>query len=194
MAAIELYKQDGTTAGIYYCSECRIVHRDKEQADWCHGERVCACGKKITQGYFQKTCNDCQWAEVCEKGRLKEAERFEKARKITEDQYDGDMVYLDDKYYESVLDAIDEYDVGTEPEYVWACKDVGVPRASSDSIVEHCLDNMWEDADSSDLNGLEELDAAIAAFNEANKGISVWYPDYTTAILVNPDNGRTENV
>ena len=186
--AIELYKkkEDGTMepCGIYYCSECRIVHRTKDEAEWCHGERLCACGKKITQGYYQRQCGDCDHKEWKEKERKREAERFEKATKITETEYKGEHVFHDDKYYDSVDDAIDEYLEGQEPEYVWACKDRGIPKASSENILDHILENMWEDADTSDLNGVEQLDEAIAAFNEANKSISIWWPDYSTAILV----------
>jgi hypothetical protein len=36
--AIELYKQDGSTAGIFYCSECRVVYRTKdERRNWRRG-------------------------------------------------------------------------------------------------------------------------------------------------------------
>ena len=79
---------------------------------------------------------------------------------------------------------VDQFLEGQEPEYVWACKDVGVRKVSTDWIYENLLDGMWEDADEGDLNGREELEAAIAAFNKANESISVYEPDYTTAILV----------
>jgi hypothetical protein len=94
------------------------------------------------------------------------------------------MVYDNDKFYTEIEDAIDPYLPGQEPEYVWACTDVGVPRATTESLYENLIENMWEDADVSDLNGVEELEAAMTAFNEANKGIHVYQTDYTTAILV----------
>jgi len=46
------------------------------------------------------------------------------------------------------------------------------------------LDNMWDDADTSDLNGVEELEAALKAFNEANESVQMWEVDYSTAIMV----------
>ena len=33
MSAIELHKADGTTAGIFYCSQCRIVRNTQEETD-----------------------------------------------------------------------------------------------------------------------------------------------------------------
>lgn len=180
--AIELYKKDGATAGIYYCSECRAVFKTEPEAKNCHGERLCGCGEPITERYRSK-CSACQAKDWREEEVEREDDRFEKAKKIPADQYDGEMVYANDKYYESVDDALDGYLEGQEPEYVWACKNVGVQRADLEDITEHIVENMWEDADSSDLNGLDELQTALDAFNEANRSIRVWGPDYSTAIL-----------
>lgn len=181
--AIELYKKDGSAAGIFYCSECRVVFKTKEEAGNCHGERHCECGKLIDDK-FRSSCPECTSKVWAERETAKEMERFENAHKLSASEYEGDMVYVGEKFYESVEDAIDQYLEGQEPEYVWACRNVGVPIASSDGIVESLVENMWEDADSSDLNGLDELDEAIGKFNEANKSIRVFHPDYTTAILL----------
>ena len=184
MAAIELYKEDGKAAGVFFCSDCRAVFADKEQAENCHGERICSCGNKIEQRY-RHLCSDCDRREWKEKERIKEAERFEKAAKVPAAEYKGGMVYgPDEKYYEEIEDAIDQYLEGQEPEYVWACKDIGVIKATTESLYENMLENMWEDADVHDLNGLDELESAVVAFNEANKNISVWQPDYTTAVII----------
>ena len=45
---------------------------------------------------------------------------------------------------------------------------------------------MWEDAAVDDLNGVDELQTAVDAFNEANKSVTVWMVDCSTAILVEP--------
>jgi len=180
--AIELYKQDGTATGIFYCSECRAIFPNQEQAQGCHGERICGCGGKIERYYGECfACRDKRWKEEQD---VKERERFEKAYKVSYADYKGGMIYHGDHYFDD-LEALEDhlFDLPL-PEYVWACKDVGVPKANSDSIVENLLENMWEDADHNDLNGLEALDAAIEAFNAANESINVWQPDYSTAILL----------
>ena len=184
MAAIELYKADGNTAGIFYCSECRIVHPNREQAEWCHGERVCACGKKVTQGHYRRQCDECYTADWKEKERQKEAGRFEAATKIPESDYAGSHIFHNDHYYESVEEAIDGYIEGQEPEYVWACKAKRLPLIDLGDVTCNLLDNMWEDAEIDDLYGVEELDAALKAFNEANAKLEMYEPDYSTAILV----------
>lgn len=184
--AVELYRQDGTATGVFYCSECRAVFPNQEQASTCHRDRFCACGAKVERRFYAK-CNACDHKEWKEKAATKERERFEAARKIPASEYEGGMIFgPDDKYYTEIEDCIDGYLVGQEPEYVWACKDVGVVQATTESLYENMLENMWEDAEVTDLNGIDELEVAVTAFNEANKSISVWEPDYSTAILVGP--------
>lgn len=185
--AIELFKKlpDGgyTATGVFYCSVCRAVFPNHEQAAICHGDRLCACGKKIERPFYS-LCNDCEWEKQKKDASARERERFEKATKITEADYKGEMVFLDDKYFDEVESAIDGYLPGQEPEYVWACKNQGVPLANAESIYENLLEHMWEEAEVSDLNGVGELEAAVKAFNEANRSIQVFVPDYSTAILV----------
>ena len=184
---VELFKKDGSPAGVFYCSECRAVFASKEQAENCHGERLCACGKKIEVRYHSE-CSICWSNKSQEEENKREAARFEKATKIPESEYTGEMVYDADKFYTDIDDAIDPYLPGQEPDYVWACKDVGVPLATTESLYENLIENMWEDADVSDLHGVDELEAAVTTFNEANKAVHVYQPDYTTAILVTPPN------
>lgn len=186
--AIELYKKnkEGTMqgTGIFYCSECGMVYRNEEDAKWCHGERLCACGEKITQGYCGRTCPACNAKAFREKEAEKEAERFEKATKIKESEYTGNHVMCGDSFYESVEEAIDQFLEGQEPEYVWACKERGIPKVLLEDLICNLIDNMWDDAETSDLNGIEEMEAAVDAFNKANESIQMWSPDYSTAILV----------
>ena len=182
--AVELYKKDGTSAGIFFCSQCRIVHPTQAQAEWCHGERLCSCGNKIKQGYSLRKCGECETKEFRAKEEAKENERFEEATKISESEYRGAHVYCGDSYYESVEEAVDQFLEGQEPEYVWACRDHGIPTVDIEEATCNIIDNMWDDAEVSDLNGVEELEAALATFNEANKSIQIWEPDYSTAILV----------
>jgi hypothetical protein len=188
---IELYKKDGTETGVFYCSECRTVFASKEQADICHGERICACGATIKSRY-QSQCDECWRKDSQEKEATKERERFEKATKIPYAEYKGEMVMDGDDYFNDLEEVLDRYLDGQEPEYVWACEDVGCPKANIDNIVENMLENMWEDADINDLNGVAELEAAVEAFNKANESIRVYIPDYTTAILI-PNEAKNDH-
>ncbi len=187
MSAIELFHQDGKAAGVWYCSECRVVFHVEADAQRCHGTLLCACGQPVKQrGYTQ--CSACDQAAWNEKVRAQEAERFEAAVKIAATDYDG-PVYVDGEgpeYFETLAEYL-EYieDDGREPApYVWATKVVGLRKVTTEDVTESVLDDMWEDADESSLNGMEELAEAIAAFNLANESVAIWHADYTRAIVL----------
>jgi hypothetical protein len=187
--AVELFRPDGHGAGIFYCSECRGVYSTKLTADRCHGVAKCdRCGEEVCCG---SVCNACQHKDFMERERVKEAERFENAVKVAAADY-GSWVFCDgvghnNGYFESVDEflewAEDNYAGPSHvPAYVWACEDIGI-RGAND-FASNVLDGMWEDAELDDLYGVSELEAAIALFNEANKSISVWFPDYSKAIML----------
>jgi len=183
MAAVELYKQDGKKAGVFFCSECRTVFATEYGATACHGDIFCACGEKIKER-FRSVCSACSSKAWRAEEAQREAKRFEDAAKVKEAEYSGDMVSDGDRFYDSVEEAIDQDVEGQEPEYLWGVKDVGLPMVNSDNIVDHLLENMWEDAGRDDLVGLDELDAAIAQFNQANKAVRVYVVDYGIAVLL----------
>lgn len=194
MAAIELFKGDGTAAGIFYCSQCRIVYDSKEKAEFCHEERLCACGNKIESIHSrQSKCSHCEDIEWKEKERKRESERFEAAKKINATEYKGEHVFLGDQYYDSVEEVIDQFLEGQEPEYVWACADKKLPTIDLNDVTCNLVESMWQDAEVSDLNGVEELESALKAFNEANESIQLWEPDYSVAIIVSPPSGRSSH-
>jgi hypothetical protein len=196
MSAIELYHQDGHSAGIFYCSQCRCVARTIEEAEACHGEHKCACGKDLTgQPYYKTQCDDCDNKAWRERQTREEFARFEKATKIKESEWTGDQVYTDDdRYFADVTEAIEhcEADGGETPEYIWVAKNQGVRLATIEDLAERLLEDMWEDAELGDLNGVDELQAAIDAFNKANRPVVCWMVDYSTAILIEPRTRRGE--
>lgn len=192
MSAIELYKKQDefyVSCGIFYCSVCRVVHRSKEEAEWCHGERLCACGNKVMQGYYQSLCSECQSKEWREKEAKREFERYEAAKKVAYAEYEGGMLYDGDRYFTDMEEVEDHYFDSPLPEYVWACKDIGVQKLDAEDVVQNIVENMWENADCGDLNGMVELDTACREFNAANESISVWEPDYKIAILIKTNTG-----
>ncbi len=187
MNAIELYHQDGKSTGVFYCTKCRCVKRTKEEADKCCEPTKCQyCGKESGhQNYL--CCDTCK--EINE--AKKEADRFEKAEKKT--AWDG-WVYLDgtgrDGYSESIEDFWENWENDADesaekPKYVWACKKNHFAVADVSDITERIADNGYEDFDVDTLDGLDELKAAIEKFNDANKEVVSYEPDYGVAILLN---------
>jgi hypothetical protein len=140
----------------------------------------------------------------------KEAARFAAAEKVTEWEgwlySDGIQGYNDgynDGYYAGA-DALMDYiadntpddeelaeleedelaEIPKMPEYLWTCDEERFATASLDSIMENIADRGYEDFDTADLKGTEELGAAIDAFNEANVGIVSYRPNYKKALIL----------
>ena len=183
--AVELFHGDGRPSGIWYCSECRSVYNQQRTAQSCHGITHCEdCGNELGkhQPYYRTRCDECDRKKWREREAKEEFERYTKAVKIKASEYTGPQVFFNDHYYETVADAIEGCD--QPPEYIWAAKDVGLRKASIDDLVERVLEEAWEDADIDDLNGVEDLQEAVDAFNEANAAMSVYMVDYNEALVL----------
>ena len=193
MPAIELFHQDGRTAGAWYCEKCRAVHGTEEGATLCHGESLCACGKP-TRSRYDNQCQDCNSKAWRERMDREEMARYEKAVKVPQAEWTGYQVFWDDRYFDTVEEAVEhaEADGGSTPEYIWAAKNQGVPKATIEDLVSRLVEDMWEDAEVDDLNGVDELQTAVDAFNEANKSVTVWMVDYSAAIIVNQIEPETK--
>jgi hypothetical protein len=189
MNATELYHKDETSAGIWYCGQCRIVHKEMAQAEQCCRPYTCrTCGKEAPKYYT--ICMECQTSAML----IKEAERFEKAEKLTE--WDGpvqtDAVGWNDGFFAS-LDDLLEYLADWEdnheepkPTYAWACDSRPTCALDVGRIIDDATQEAHEDFNTDSLKGVEELRAAIDRFNEANKGITTWTPNYKKVVLLTP--------
>lgn len=191
ITAIELFHSDGRPSGIWYCSECRAVYTKQHGAQRCHGVTHCetckvSLGKRAP--HYRKQCEECDRKDWRDKQVKEEFDRYTKAVKIAASEYTGPQVFFNDRYYETVEDAIDGCD--EPPEYVWSAKNIGLRQANLEDLTERVLEEAWEDAEPDDLNGIDELQKAVDAFNEANIGIAVYMVDYHEAIVL--DEGILE--
>jgi hypothetical protein len=148
----------------------------------CQNKNKCReCGK---QSGSWLVCDECRR----KREDAKEVERFEKAEKLT--KWDG-WVYLEgygcrNGYFESVDDFLDwcACEDDNLPEYIWTCKPNHFVHADVSDITGR-MDDAFEDFDPDcDLHGMEELRVAIEKFNEANKDVVAYEPDYTKAVLI----------
>ncbi len=195
MNATELFLRDGTPANVWFCGKCHLVKVSSEQAEQCCEPYKCKyCGKESGRQYLM-VCRPCE-----EENNLKtEAERFDKAEKVT--SWDGWIFHEgtgNDGYSVSVQEFLEDWkDSAAEgdelPKYVWACKPNYFVRAQVGDIMERLADDAYDDFDEDDLNGLDDLKAAIERFNEANKGICSYAPDYKTAVLLEPIGRELKN-
>lgn len=121
----------------------------------------------------------------------REKEQFEKAEKLT--AWD-EGVFHGDTYHASIFDALDaiECDGEDKPEYFWAADPRQVISGFDVAeVVQNQLEeNGWEDMDTHDLNGVDDLQTALDAFTEANKGVTSYFPDYSKVILVSDEKRK----
>lgn len=195
MNAVELFLADGKPASVWFCGKCRHVAGSQHLADLCCDTYKCnKCGKDTGSRSWLR-CEACRDAEDV----ASEVKRFEAAKKVT--AWDG-WVYSEghgykDGYFESLDDfkewADDERSDETPlPTYVWTCKSEAFAQADIDSILCQITDNGYEDFDPETLDGIPELKAALEAFNEANKDVLSYTPDYSTAVLFTQQNDMAE--
>lgn len=182
MNATELFHADGKPSGVFYCSKCRRTAPSEHLATRCCEPTICACGI-VCEDLWHVTCRQCQVKKEVER----EAQRFEKAEKVT--QWDG-FVYCEgcgnEGYCENVSVMIEDLENNDleVPAYVWTCLPRRFAVIDVADIVERICEDGYDDFDSGDLSGLEELKAAIEVFNNANTRLVCYEPDYTKALLV----------
>ena len=131
-------------------------------AQRCHGVTHCeTCGVSLGKRapHYRKQCEACDQKDRRDKQAKEEFERYTKAVKIAASEYTGPQVFFNDRYYETVADAIDG--CNEPPEYVWSVKNIGLCKANLEDLTERVLEEAWEDADTNDLNGMDELHKAV---------------------------------
>ena len=171
MNAQELFLKDGVSAQVYYCSECKIVAKKKEDADSCCKRSICKyCGNLVEEKFW------LAHQECIEKNKIEKAEKL--------DIWDG-WVFYDDKYYTTLEELLEELEDMEEsiPEYVYVCKEISFPGIKIDRLIEAIEEDSYEEVIES-ISGLDTLADAINDFNEDNKGLVSYLPDETKMVRV----------
>ena len=122
-----------------------------------------------------------------------DAERFAAAEKIT--SWNGPVycegVGYNEGYFSDLgefLDyAADRFEDGF-PSHLWTCETIPVVNLDLEQILENEIENCSiEDFDQDELQGREELDAAMEKFNELNKDRTYYEANYKKALVLNPN-------
>jgi hypothetical protein len=197
MNAIYLHLPDGTPTKWSMCTECKQVAAPgnydlsvkcctcydcglplakDERIPWVEGK-----GKAL----YHRKCQE-------ERQRKRESERLEKAELLTD--YDG-PIYCDgwrgsfgDGYFADVQELAetldDDEDQSARPDFAFCC-DSRQYSLDIDSALENSTEEMYDDA-SDDLDGVEELRAAVGAFNKLNENVRTYDVDYKHKVSVPP--------
>lgn len=165
----------------------------KQAAEGHCGPKFCDCGKIIERRHWLK-CDDCLEAKEVEK----DAKAFEKAKKVSIEEYDGKYAVfwpkgpgggMGDGFYTNLDELLEVYEDEQLdlPPYVWGAKPFDV-RADARDILERVIEGHHEDAWDELSDGAEtELQKLLDAFFE-KQNIRSWEVDYTTVVLLRSDD------
>lgn len=159
---------------IYACKDARAHDEARRAAEACCAPRHCACGTEIEK--YWTMCHTCR-----------ERKKLQAAAIVTD--YDG-PVHIDgyrgswgEGYSGSaaeLLEACMDWDEDP-PAYCHPCK--GSPlRLDIERIIESALDDQHEDAHEQ-VEGYDELAAAVEAFNEAQTCVTYWCDSNRVIVL-----------
>lgn len=194
MNSIYLHLPDGTPTKWSMCGECRRVsapgnHDLSEKCCICYD-----CGKPLAKDervpYVTGNGNALYHRDCERKRRMeREADVLDKAELVT--GYDG-PVYLDgvgngsygDGFFCDVNELSEHLDFheGERPLFAHCCTQRGL-NIDLNQILESATEEMHESC-YDDLDGVEELQAAMDAFNKANESVRTWDPDYKRKVAI----------
>jgi hypothetical protein len=189
MNAIELFHQNGKTAGVFYCEKCRSVHANKQSAERCCMPFKCdMCGAPSARDWL--LCEICRQRFMEEK----EAERFRKSERV--EQWGGPVFVeglgSNEGFFGNLCELIEwihenEDEGEALPTYAWTCDEIPIVNLDYGQIMEDATQEAPECFDLSELAGVTELKAALATFNELNQKLVGWEPNFKKAVLVKPE-------
>lgn len=182
MEAMRLKDSSGVDIDVWTCSRCKLLSRDQQEAEKC-----CTC-----LGCGKPTDHLSCWCEECwqKNEQAKEAEAVSKAQQVDPATYDGPVYNPKIDYYAQSL--ADGLDMWPDLEYFWACTVSPVVNLVLGEILEEQTQEAPDGFDVDDLDGLEDLEVAVAKFNDLNKDVVKWEPDYGRVIYPARDAEQEE--
>ena len=187
MNAQKLFTEVGKFAGVYFCEKCNIVGKDKDFVDQCCICRI--CDKPFERGvdefshcYHKKCWHEKRHADELQ--RLEDAELVEDYKgPVYFHQGWGQDGFVFDDVEEILADNVEHPDEW--PEFAFCCKEHPFPAADESEIVERCAESMFEDAYDY-IEVPKSLVEGIKEFNELNKHILSYDPDYKRKVKLPP--------
>jgi hypothetical protein len=194
MNAIFLHRPDGTATKWSMCSECGRVDAP---GNFDLSQKCCTCydcGQPLPKDervpYYSKGGN-ALYHRACELARRskRDAEVLEKAELVV--GYDG-PVYLEgvgcgsygDGFFSDVHELSEHLDFheGDQPLFAFCCTSRAL-HLDLEAILQDAMAELYEDCADA-MSGLEELEAAVGAFNAANASVLTCYPDHKRKVAI----------
>lgn len=193
MNSIQLIRPDnGQPTRIWACGNCGETSQSKGVVDRCCAP--CATCGRATERFDMGECSDCRWKERQANERARLAKLASEAKQdpawtgwVYSDDYSGGS----EGFFESAEDFMERLNDDMErdpeivrPQYVWATRAIPIVNIDVDDVIGLITEDRPENWEESDLNGVEELKSAIAAFNAANPAL-MYDPDQTVIVPLN---------
>lgn len=171
----------------YSCGYCGKLYRNKQQADECHGDRVCCdCGKVIGKQSYNLRCKSCDAKFDFNKVR----NLYNKAEKLTYEEYvekyKNNPIVIGDEYYFGIDDYlydIESYD-GNDDVAKWAW---GTKSSVATINCGDILDRFIEEVNLEDYDvvqeGVVEIENFCKDWNE-KYAETVYYEDNSVVVLL----------
>lgn len=187
---LELVVRGEEKAVAYACASCGAVFSSRvegaKELAGAHCSRTCRCGAALGEG--MALCPACASTERSQRETL----LFEKATKVSIEDYPDEPVYLEGHSgsmgtgfflnIDEVLDYCEEEQIEA-PKYVWACtpRPLEVP---TEAVVEAAMDeHNTVGVDDLSLTAIDELQAVLKTWC-SKQNIRTWFPDFGRAVLL----------
>ena len=191
MDAVQLFLAADKPANVWMCGKCRRLHgtnmdRDPQAAaNHCCMPYICngGCGKLLPHEKYRTRCDEC-----CSKDRQeKEARAFEKAKKLTPQEWDGPVFDRHDNFFMSLDDFFDrchdDEDYRKYGTYVWCAREIKF-SPNVEHMIESALDNHHEDAgDLISTEATKELEDFVEQW-AAKQGVLSYEPDGKNVVVI----------
>lgn len=200
MNAIELVRKDTQETVGWKCSACgewalTVVRglcdeEAKRMIDECCSKICRKCGGETK--YPGRLCGACETKREAER----ELARYEKAKKVKLDEYEGEMLYFSDErvgregYVDvsEIDDALErfvtEHKGEPSPPYAWATSTNKVQFNLGDTLLDVLNDEAHEDA--SDWVKWKLVEAAQVMVDHALENVTTYWEDHSVAVLLPP--------
>ena len=175
-------KREFEAADLFECGQCKVIHRERTQAEKRCICDVCHRPQDPSRPYSAHA--DC-WRLREEQNIASDIERAEKL-----ENWDGPVIY-DGEFYIDIESFVDRWPRDKiHFGRIFATKAESFPGVSYDDIEYRLCSDGYEDM-SDDLAGTKELIAAIEKFNAANKSM-VTHWEYRTRVVRVPEEKTDE--
>lgn len=180
---IPLFLEDGKPAGAGYNKTTKVIYKDIDQMVYNAGHHTEEETKAISEARRRK---------FNEESAKKEKKLFNGAEKIKFSEWSGEQFFDgNDKFHFEIEDFLESCfeasgkDFDEYPKYVWATKPIPyITGKDAWEVYESDLEDLESGEYDWPVHGVEVLQMALDAFVEVNKDNVAYWPDYTTALLI----------